>query len=91
MATDAPVTMTLGLLQAMLSAVIFIDILWNVGGDLTVTVFGHVLTVPKYLVIAVVVYSALLTLAMLREAYRSLSRSLTEGVVATTCSVEHVG
>ena len=25
------------------------------------------------------------------EAYHSLSRSLTEGVVATTCSVEHVG
>jgi putative ATP-binding cassette transporter len=63
-ATDAPVTMTLGLLTAVLSAVIFIGILWNVGGDLAVTVFGHVLTVPKYLVIAVVVYSALLTLAM---------------------------
>jgi putative ATP-binding cassette transporter len=63
-ATDAPVTMTLGLLTAVLSAVIFIGILWNVGGDLAVTVFGHVLTVPKYLVIAVVLYSALLTLAM---------------------------
>jgi vitamin B12/bleomycin/antimicrobial peptide transport system ATP-binding/permease protein len=63
-ATDAPVTLTLGLLTAVLSAVIFISILWNVGGDLVVGVFGHVLTVPKYLVIAVVVYSASLTLAM---------------------------
>ena len=64
MATDAPVTMTLGLLTAVLSAVIFIGILWNVGGDLAVIVFGHALTVPKYLVIAVVVYSAFLTFAM---------------------------
>jgi putative ATP-binding cassette transporter len=63
-ATDAPVTMTAGLLSAVLSAVIFIGILWNVGGDLVISVFGHALTVPKYLVIAVVAYSVFLTLAM---------------------------
>jgi vitamin B12/bleomycin/antimicrobial peptide transport system ATP-binding/permease protein len=63
-ATDAPVTMTLGLLQAVLSALVFIGVLWNVGGDLAVIVFGHVLNVPKYLVIAVVIYSAFLTSAM---------------------------
>ncbi len=64
MATDAPVNMTAGLLSALLSAVIFISVLWNVGGDLVIDVFGHVLTVPKYLVIAVAAYSAFLTLAM---------------------------
>lgn len=64
MATDAPVSMAAGLLTAMLNVIIFIGILWNVGGDLDVTVFGHVLTAPKYLVITVVTYSALLTLAM---------------------------
>jgi vitamin B12/bleomycin/antimicrobial peptide transport system ATP-binding/permease protein len=63
-ATDAPVTMTAGLLSAILSAVIFISILWNVGGDLVIGVFGYVLTVPKYLVIAVAAYSAILTFAM---------------------------
>lgn len=63
-ATDAPVTMTVGLLSAVLNAGIFISILWNVGGDLVVSIFGHVLTVPKYLVIAVALYSTLLTLAM---------------------------
>ena len=63
-ATDAPVTMAVGLLTAVLNAVIFIGILWNVGGDLVVTVFGHVLTVPKYLVITVVIYSGLVTVAM---------------------------
>jgi putative ATP-binding cassette transporter len=63
-ATDAPVAMTVGLLTAVLNAGIFIGILWNVGGDLVVEVFGHVLTVPKYLVIAVAVYSALLSIAV---------------------------
>ena len=43
---------TVGLLTAVLNAAIFISILWDVGGDLVVDVFGHVLTVPKYLVIA---------------------------------------
>ena len=63
-ATDAPVSMAAGLLTAMLNVIIFVGILWNVGGDLVVEVFGHAMTVPKYLVITVVIYSALLTLAM---------------------------
>jgi putative ATP-binding cassette transporter len=63
-ATDAPVAMTVGLLTAVLNAGIFIGILWNVGGDLVVDIFGYVLTVPKYLVIAVAVYSAVLSLAV---------------------------
>jgi vitamin B12/bleomycin/antimicrobial peptide transport system ATP-binding/permease protein len=63
-ATDAPVALTFGFLSAVLSAGIFISILWNVGGDLTVGIFGYALTVPKYLVIAVAGYSVLLTLAM---------------------------
>lgn len=63
-ATDAPVSMAAGLLTALLNVITFVGILWNVGGDLVVEVFGHVLTVPKYLVITVVIYSALLTLAM---------------------------
>ncbi len=63
-ATDAPVSMAAGLLTALLNVIIFVGILWNVGGDLVIEVQGHALTVPKYLVITVVLYSALLTLAM---------------------------
>ena len=37
-ATDAPVSMAAGLLSALLNGVIFIGILWNVGGDLDVGV-----------------------------------------------------
>jgi len=64
-ATDAPVNMAGGLLSAFLSAIIFVSVLWNVGGDLDMEVFGHVLTIPKYLVITVFVYSALLSAAMM--------------------------
>jgi putative ATP-binding cassette transporter len=63
-ATDAPVSMAAGLLTALLNVITFVGILWNVGGDLAVEVFGRVLTVPKYLVVTVVIYSVLLTLAM---------------------------
>ena len=45
--TDAPVSMAAGLLTALLNVVIFVGILWNVGGDLVVRILGHVLTVPK--------------------------------------------
>jgi vitamin B12/bleomycin/antimicrobial peptide transport system ATP-binding/permease protein len=63
-ATDSPVFMAVGLLTALLNVAIFVGILWNVGGDLVIEAFDHVLTVPKYLVVTVVTYSAFLTLAM---------------------------
>ncbi len=63
-ATDAPVSMAIGLFSSLLNVVIFIGILWTVGGDLAMVVAGHVLTVPKYLVIAVLLYAGTLTLAM---------------------------
>ena len=63
-ATDAPVSMAAGILTALLNAITFISILWHVGGDLTLNIFGGVITLPKYLVITVVIYSGLLTLAM---------------------------
>jgi putative ATP-binding cassette transporter len=63
-ATEAPIGMSAGLLTAVLNAVVFVGILWNVGGDLGVTVFGYTLTVPKYLVISVGVYSAVVSLAV---------------------------
>ena len=63
-ATDAPVSMAIGLFAALLNVVIFIGILWHVGGDLTLEGFGRALVVPKYLVITVLLYSAVLTFAM---------------------------
>ena len=63
-ATEAAINLAAGLLSSTLSAVVFIGVLWHVGGDLTVDVFGYELTVPKYLVISVASYSVLLTIGM---------------------------
>jgi putative ATP-binding cassette transporter len=56
--------MAIGLLSSVLNVIIFIGILWNVGGDLNLqSAFGQ-LIVPKYMVVAVLIYSALLTFTM---------------------------
>jgi vitamin B12/bleomycin/antimicrobial peptide transport system ATP-binding/permease protein len=60
-ATDLPVDLTLGLLQSLLNAGTFIGILWSVGDGLPIELGGFVLSIPGYLVIAVIVYSAVLT------------------------------
>ncbi len=64
-ATDAPVDMALGLFAAVLTAVAFVEVLWVVGGDLTVVVAGHDVTIPGYLVLAVGLYSLVFTTAMI--------------------------
>lgn len=64
-ATDAPVDFALGLVSSLLTAVVFIQILWNVGGDAAISVFGQRVWMPGYLVVSVVVYSGIVTTAML--------------------------
>ena len=64
-ATDLPIDLVLGLVSALLTAITFIGILWSVGGSLSIDCFGLALTLPGYLVIAVIVYSLLLTTAMM--------------------------
>lgn len=65
LATDSPIDFGLGLLSSLLVAVTFISVLWTVGGGLAVEAFGGVLVVPGYLVIGVVIYSSVVTGAML--------------------------
>jgi vitamin B12/bleomycin/antimicrobial peptide transport system ATP-binding/permease protein len=64
-ATEIPVDLAFGLLTAVLTAVVFIDVLWRIGGSLAIDAFGQSFRLPAYLVIAVVLYSATLTTAML--------------------------
>jgi putative ATP-binding cassette transporter len=64
-ATDSPVDLTLGLVNAVLTASIFTGVLWSVGGSLTIAVGGIVVTVPGYLVICAVLYALLFTGLML--------------------------
>lgn len=62
-ATEAPVDLALGLLTSILTAGTFIGVLWTIGDVLMVNAFGLTLSIPRYLVIAVVAYSILLTTA----------------------------
>ncbi len=64
-ATDAPIDFALGLLQALSTAIVFIQVLWSVGGDITIAVFGMRIWIPGYLVVSVVVYSGIVTGAMM--------------------------
>jgi ABC-type uncharacterized transport system fused permease/ATPase subunit len=64
-ATDAPIDFALGVLSSLLTAFVFIQILWNIGGDATLAVSRLQMRVPGYLVISVVIYSGLITTTML--------------------------
>ncbi len=64
-ATDAPVDLAFGLLTSAMTALVFIHVLWSVGGSLTFVLSGHELTVPAYLVVGVVIYSSAFTAAVI--------------------------
>lgn len=64
-ATDAPVDLATGILTAVLTAVTFIGVLWVVGGAITFDWGGSEIHIPGYLVIAVVIYCAIITISML--------------------------
>ncbi len=64
-ATEAPVDLATGVLTAILTAATFIGVLWVVGGAITFDWGGTQTTVPGYLVIAVVIYCAIITTSMM--------------------------
>ena len=64
-ATDSPVDLTLGLVNSVMTAGVFIGVLWSVGGGLAVAVGGLEVTVPGYLVIGAVIYALVFTGLML--------------------------
>jgi vitamin B12/bleomycin/antimicrobial peptide transport system ATP-binding/permease protein len=63
-ATDYPVDLLLGLFNSVLTFFIFIGVLWSVGDGLPLGFLGVTVSIPGYLVIAVIVYSVLLAVAM---------------------------
>jgi len=60
-ATDAPVDMAVGVLAAITAAAVFTDVLWTVGGHLTLTMSGHQVTISGYLVLGVGLYAFVFT------------------------------
>jgi putative ATP-binding cassette transporter len=63
-ATDLPIDLAIGLLQALLTIVTFVGVLWSVGGSLAIDFDGVAFTIPGYLVLAVVAYSVLLAVGI---------------------------
>lgn len=64
-ATEAPVDIVVGITSAVLTALTFMGVLWNVGGSITVAVNGANVSVPGYLVVAVVLYCIVISTSML--------------------------
>ena len=56
-ATESPVDFVSGVTQALLSAAMFIVVLWTIGGALDISVGGLQLHIPGFLVIAALVYA----------------------------------
>jgi vitamin B12/bleomycin/antimicrobial peptide transport system ATP-binding/permease protein len=48
-ATDAPVDIVVAMFSAIVAAAVFTNVLWAVGGSLTLVVSGHPVTIPGYL------------------------------------------
>lgn len=60
-ATEPLVDFAIGLLSALITIIMFIEILWEIGGGLTLPQsFGGV-TIPAYLVLAAIVYAVLVS------------------------------
>lgn len=76
-ATDLPVDLVNGLLQSVLTIATFVGVLWSVGGSLAVHLDGIAFAIPGYLVLAVIVYSALLLIGIWLTAGR-LTRVIEE-------------
>jgi vitamin B12/bleomycin/antimicrobial peptide transport system ATP-binding/permease protein len=61
-ATDAPVDMVTAMFSMTVAAGVFTNVLWAVGGSLTLKASGHEVTIPGYLVLGVGSYAALFTI-----------------------------
>jgi vitamin B12/bleomycin/antimicrobial peptide transport system ATP-binding/permease protein len=62
--TDAPVDFATGVISALLSAITFMVVLWNIGGAMDFTVGGSTFTVPGFLVVAAIIYAAIASISM---------------------------
>lgn len=61
-ATDAPIDFGVGIISAVLTATMFVGILWGLGGSLPLTLGDTQLSIPGYLVIAVAIYAGTLVI-----------------------------
>ena len=60
-ATEPVVDFAIGLLSAFITIVTFIEILWEIGGSLTLGSGASAIVIPAYLVLAAIVYAVLVS------------------------------
>jgi putative ATP-binding cassette transporter len=60
-ATEPVVDFAIGLLSAVITIITFIEILWEIGGALTLRIGGAPVVIPAYLVLAAIVYAVLVS------------------------------
>ena len=59
LSVDAPVELAIGIFSAVSSAIVFISVLWFIGGELTIPIGHTMLHIPGFLVVAAFVYAVL--------------------------------
>ena len=91
-ATDAPIDFVVGLFHSVVGAATFIGILWSIGGSLDLSMGKTAIHVPGFLVVSVVVYSALVTLAMLAvtRQFTTVSESINQAEAEFRFALTHV-
>jgi putative ATP-binding cassette transporter len=60
-ATEPVVDFAIGLLSAIITIITFIEILWEIGGGLSLRIGGAPVVIPAYLVLAAIVYAVLVS------------------------------
>jgi vitamin B12/bleomycin/antimicrobial peptide transport system ATP-binding/permease protein len=59
LSVDPPVELAIGIFAAVSSAIVFISVLWFIGGELTIPIGNTNLRIPGFLVVAAFVYAVL--------------------------------
>ena len=62
---EAPVEFSIGVFSAVTSAIVFIGVLWFIGGELTIPIGSTVLRIPGFLVVAAFIYAVLASGSMI--------------------------
>jgi putative ATP-binding cassette transporter len=70
LSVEAPVEFSIGIFSAVTSAIVFIGVLWSIGGELTIPLGGITLPIPGFLVVAALIYAAVASGSMVMIARR---------------------
>ena len=65
LSVEAPVDFAIGIFSAVTSAMVFIGVLWFIGGELTLSIGSTIFRIPGFLVVAAFIYAVLASGSML--------------------------